>query len=237
MLNLQRNKNDTSIALDLLRAVAAQMVCIGHGLVFFSIPRPEGMPLIQNVGVLIFFIMSGFLITTTLVNNAKNPDYGFGRYFTDRFARIYSGLLPALAFVIVIDWLTAAPAIAPYFTPKTLLANIAMLEGYRGVFENVLRWSAFGSASPLWTLGIEWHIYMFVGAAFFIGKRRGAWLLLVPLLLFFGQTPLHFLFGAFQDDGVGRGLFSLWLGGAAIYLFLSRYTPPIWLSCLTLLDL
>ena len=41
--------------------------------------------------------------------------------------------------------------------------------------------------------------------------------ILLPLALFFGQTPVHFLFGAFQDDGVGKGLFSLWLGGALVY--------------------
>jgi peptidoglycan/LPS O-acetylase OafA/YrhL len=46
--------------------------------------------------VLIFFAMSGFLITATLLHNSAKPDYGFARYFIDRFAHIYSGLLPAL---------------------------------------------------------------------------------------------------------------------------------------------
>jgi peptidoglycan/LPS O-acetylase OafA/YrhL len=56
--------------------------------------------------VLIFFAMSGFLITATLLHNSAKPDYGFARYFIDRFAYIYSGLLPALVFVIVTDWIT-----------------------------------------------------------------------------------------------------------------------------------
>ncbi len=109
-----------------------------------------------------------------------------------------------------------------------------MLESYRGVFENSLRWSAFGSASPLWTLAIEWHIYMFVGAAFFIAKRHGKWLYLIPLALFFSQVPYHFLTAALQDDGVGYGLSYLWLGGGALYLALSRYCPPRWASSLAL---
>ena len=213
------------------------MVCVGHALAFFGVGdwlKPPFAPWMQNVGVLLFFVMSGFLITATLLRNSENPEYGFGRYFIDRFARIYAGLLPALFFVAVVDWLVAAPEITPYATLKTLLANIAMLESYRGIFENSLRWSAFGTASPLWTLAIEWHIYMFVGAAFFIAKRRGKWPLLIPLALFFGQVPYHYLIGALQDDGVGYGLSYLWLGGGALYLALSRYCPPRWVSSLAL---
>jgi hypothetical protein len=37
-----------------------------------------------------------------LVQKSQKPDYDFGRYFVDRFARIYSGLLPALAFIVIL---------------------------------------------------------------------------------------------------------------------------------------
>jgi peptidoglycan/LPS O-acetylase OafA/YrhL len=237
MLSFNPTRNDTSIALDLLRAVAAQMVCVGHAMAFFHVGdwlKPPFAPRMQNIGVLLFFVMSGFLITATLLRNSENPEYGFGRYFIDRFARIYSGLLPALVFVAVVDWLVAEPAIASYTTLKTWLANVAMLEGYYGVSQRNLQWTAFGSASPLWTLAIEWHIYMFIGAAFFIAKRRGKWSLLIPLALFFGQVPYHYLIGALQDDGVGHGLSLLWLGGGALYLLLSRYCPPLWVSSVAL---
>jgi hypothetical protein len=50
-----------------------------------------------------------------------------------RFARIYSGLIPALVFVIVVDWitlrLTSEPTIARSYNLKTLVANLGMLEG------------------------------------------------------------------------------------------------------------
>ncbi|WP_165935799.1 MULTISPECIES: acyltransferase family protein [unclassified Bradyrhizobium] len=114
--------------------------------------------------------------------------------------------------------LTAEPTIARYYTLKTFIANLFMLEGYRGVYPDTLQWSAFGSASPLWTLAIEWHIYMFAGSLFFMCRNLRTIPLLAPVALFFGQTPVHFLFGAFQSDGVGRGLFTLWLAGAAIYV-------------------
>lgn len=227
------NTNDTSVTLDALRAVAAQMVCVGHGLVYFQVgdaARPPHLPWMQNVGVLLFFLMSGFLITATLVRKSSDPDYTFARYFVDRFSRIYSGLVPALAFVAVVDgltiWLTAEPTILRYYDLPTLLASLVLLPGYHGISgQSYLQWSAFGSASPLWTLGIEWHIYMFVGALFFIVKRRGLWLLVLPLMVFFGQTPIHYLMGSLSD-GVGTGLFSLWLGGAGTFLLLNRFKIP-----------
>ena len=227
MFSLDRSKNDTSVTLDLMRAVAAQMVCVGHAFVFFIGGWPGALPYMQNVGVLLFFLLSGFLITHTLVSRSQNPNYGFWQFCIDRFARIYSGLIPALFFVVIVDrlvlYITGEPTIARYYTLKTFVANLFMLEGYRGVFENSLRWAAFGSASPLWTLAIEWHIYMFAGAIFFMFKTPRSIPYLIPVALFFGQTPVHYLFGAVQADGVGRGLFSLWLAGAAVY-FVVR--PP-----------
>jgi peptidoglycan/LPS O-acetylase OafA/YrhL len=222
MLSLDRSKNDTSIVLDLLRAVAAQMVCVGHGISFFvSQWRPTRLPYMQNVGVLLFFLISGFLITYTLIERSKNPSYGFWQFCIERFARIYSGLIPALAFIVIVDavtiHLTNDSNISRYFTLKTLIANIFMLEGYRGMLTNYLQWSALGSASPLWTLAIEWHIYIFVASFFFMTVRLKSILLLIPIALFFGQTPIHFLFGSFQADGVGQGLFALWLGGMLVY--------------------
>jgi peptidoglycan/LPS O-acetylase OafA/YrhL len=229
MFSLDRSKNDTSVTLDLLRAVAAQMVCVGHAISFFTPQwRPTRLPLIQNVGVLLFFVISGFLITHTLIQRAKDPSYDFRQFFIDRFARIYSGLIPALAFIVIVDgmtiYLTGDSTISRYFTLKTMIANIFMLEGYRGIFPNSLQWSAFGSASPLWTLAIEWQIYIFVASLFFMAIRPRSIPFLIPVALFFGQTPIHFLFGSFQPDGVGQGLFTLWLGGSLVY-FLGRSSP------------
>ncbi len=176
----------------------------------------------QNVGVLLFFLISGFLITYTLIERSTDPSYGFWQFCIERSARIYSGLIPALALIVVIDgitiYLTGDPTISRYFTFKTMIANVFMLEGYRGVYPNVLQWSAFGSASPLWTLAIEWHIYIFVASVFFVVKRPRSIPFLIPFALFFGQTPIHFLLGSFQQDGVGKGLFTLWLAGSLVYL-------------------
>ncbi len=133
-----------------------------------------------------------------------------GSFASNVLPEIYSGLIPALVLVIIVDGLvihaTGDPNVSRFFTLKTLIANLFMLEGYRGILSQYLQWSPFGSASPLWTLAIEWHIYIFIGALFFMVAKPRSIPILLPLALFFGQTPVHFLFGAFQDDGVGKGL-------------------------------
>ena len=89
MFSLERSKNDTSVALDLLRAIAAQMVCVGHAINFFAWDRRlTRLPLLQNVGVLLFFLISGFLITYTLFERSRDPGYGFWQFCVERFARI-----------------------------------------------------------------------------------------------------------------------------------------------------
>ncbi|WP_291694185.1 acyltransferase [Bradyrhizobium sp.] len=219
-----------------MRFVAAEAVCVGHGLIFFA-GGLGSWPRIQNIGVLVFFVLSGFLITATLWQHSEaSRSYGFGRYMIDRFARIYSALVPALVFIAIVDGLTlqltGEPTIARYYNWPTLLANLGMLQSYRGVFDSydMLQWSPFGSASPLWTLSIEWHIYVFAGAAFFVLRRRRLWPLLLPLIPIFAQTPARLLFGSFSSDGLGQSLFALWLAGAALFALLSAWRPPLWLS-------
>ena len=235
MFILDRSKNDTSVTLDLLRAVAAQMVCVGHGIAFFMPPwRPSALPIMQNIGVLIFFVLSGILISFTLIERSKHPSYGFGTFLLDRFARIYSGLVPALIFVVVVDgvviYIFNEKAFAEYYTVKGFVANLFMFESYRGVFSKYLRWPAFGSASPLWTLAIEWHIYMFVAAVYFIWARPRQRLVMIAVAIIFCQVPLHYLIGAQAADGVGRALFSLWLAGACVLFILRTIQLPYWTS-------
>lgn len=226
MINLDPKENDTSLTLDLLRAVAAQMVCVGPAIIFFvSGSRPQWLPVMQNIGVLIFFLISGFVIAATLSRRSGDPDYGFLRFFVDRFARIYSGLLPALVLILAVDRLTLAltgeSSIAATYTSKTLFGNLLMLEGYWGLFQDRLRFGAFGSASPLWTLAIEWHIYMFVGAVFFAIVRRRHLIILACVAAFSGQIALHYLTGSFQvEHDVGMGLFTLWMMGFALYFLI-----------------
>ena len=93
-----------SIILDLIRGVSAQLVVIGHGISFFGIfklVQQPNFPSIQNIAVLIFFILSGFLIS---YSTFRKSNYGFKQYFIDRFSRIYTAFIPSLLFVFLLDY-------------------------------------------------------------------------------------------------------------------------------------
>lgn len=232
MIQLNPEKNDASCALDLMRAVAAQAVCIGHAASFFGATTISPAFYIQNVGVLLFFLLSGLLIAYTLTVRSRDPSYGFARYSIDRVARIHSGIVPALLFICLVDGLLLWHGLydhTSYFTVRAFFANVFMFQGYRGIFENWLIFPSFGSAGPLWTLAIEFHIYLAVGAIFFLIKGSRWWPILIPVGLFFLQLPLMYLYGSVQP-GVGTGVFSLWLAGFALAFLLPVLRAPVFVA-------
>lgn len=194
-----------SVVLDALRLLAAQAVCLGHAISIFGVLpglQPPNFPYMQNVGVQVFFVLSGFLIAYTLGRNA-----GFFEYVIDRFSRIYSTLVPALIFVLAVDLALDLPGTRDL---KTFAGSILMLENWRGPLRDHIAVPSFGTASPLWTLALEWHIYIFVGALWF--ARRSPRLLVAAAI--FAPMPLAYLLGD-GNLGTGAGLFSLWLLGFA----------------------
>ncbi len=222
-----RLSEGNSVLLDLIRGLSAQAVVIGHGLFFYGYIGLDTDPhvfVMQGFAVLVFFILSGFLITYSTVNKLrKRPEYGFLPYFIDRFSRIYSTFLPALLVVLLIDLVSRQffPASYPYsagFNLKTFVGNLFMLQDVPGA--NLLfggRMTSFGSGRPFWSLAIEWWIYLFFGWMLLrvLRPARRRWydlLLLLPLLV----VPSFNLWG-----GPGNGLMMTWLLGALAYLVIS----------------
>lgn len=221
------NKVD-SVYLDLFRGGAAQLVLLGH------ICSSQKMPKIQNFGVLIFFILSGFLITqTTLI---KGKSYGYKNYIIDRFSRIYSAFLPALLFVLFVDTIMHFFNFTYKelfdFSFKTFICNILMLQAHPVFIK--LGAVSFGSARPFWTVSIEWFYYVFFGLLFFMNlKSRSAikYVIYGFLLLFSGIVVWSYM------NGRGGGLTFYWFFGfllAIIYNY-SFYIKNIYLGTFIIL--
>ena len=207
MFSLDKTRNDTSVTLDLLRAVAAQMVCVGHTINFGGLGRTEA----PSIGVLIFFVLSGFVIAHTLKSKTDAGDYSFGRYCVERFCRIYCAYFPAMMLIGAAQ--IAATWYGLQFKPidptdvKTFLANLVMLQGY----PMSSGFGTFGVAGQMTSIAIEFHIYFFVGALFFlcIGRQRK---IAAIIAICSATMPLGYFL---QFDA--RALFLLWLMGFAIY--------------------
>jgi peptidoglycan/LPS O-acetylase OafA/YrhL len=217
-LNLNPRDNDTSTVLDFVRFVAAFAVLFGHGISYFAVARDwqaPAVPYMQNIGVLVFFVLSGFLIAFVLHQSRINGG-SFGSYLIDRLARIYSALVPSMIFVGAIDFWMVSQSVhghPQYVSPAYWLGNLAMLNGYRDIFSPFFAIPNFGSAGQLWTLAIECHLYVFVGALSFAWSRgAGSKALIVAIIA--SIVPLsYFSF----DREPGAGIVWLWVLGFVVF--------------------
>jgi peptidoglycan/LPS O-acetylase OafA/YrhL len=210
--------------LDFLRALAAQLVLFGHVANYFLpdtfFAHTGGM--FQSVGVNIFFLISGFLISYSVFMKRSDPSYRFGSYMADRFSRIYSAYLPALVLVAIVDALIVNNPAYRWkhdYNVQTWLGNLLMLQDFPlfqalrrlGVEDHSWFVAEFGSARPFWTISIEWWIYLLFGGVMFLvcrpadsrPRRLG-----VAALLFLAISAIepayHFV------GGFGRCLSMLW---------------------------
>lgn len=186
-----------SLGLDLIRGLSAQMVLAGHA---YSMAWGHHLPIpIQNFGVLSFFVLSGFLVTRSVVN--KPGTYRFGDYLVDRGTRIFVPYIPAIAFVVIFGF---AFDLGGVVDTRTLIANLFMLETYPNFNGMLPEFPAIGTAGVFWSVAMEWWIYMGM-ATFFFFKRWPIWsvVLIVPGLYVLLNNVVIGIFGI------------VWLIGAA----------------------
>ncbi len=155
--------------LDGIRAIAVLGVLAFHGGVSWA---TGGL-----LGVDIFFVLSGFLITSLLIGEWSNSGTVRFRAFYERRAR---RLLPALFVTMLV-----IAAYAQWFAlPSTLsslrgdaIATLAYVANWRFIATGANYFVRFGPPSPLlhtWSLAVEEQFYLVWPAlALFVMRRRG----------------------------------------------------------------
>ena len=139
--------------IDGLRAVAVLSVVAFH-----AFPRwmPGGF-----IGVDIFFVISGFLISTIIFENLEKNTFSFLGFYARRVRRIFPALLMVLIFSYAFGWIAL---FADEY--KQLGKHIAAGAGF---VSNLVLWSESGyfdnssDTKPLlhlWSLGIEEQFYI-----------------------------------------------------------------------------
>jgi peptidoglycan/LPS O-acetylase OafA/YrhL len=140
--------------IDGLRAVAVLAVVVFHAF-------PE-MLKGGYVGVDIFFVISGFLISTILYENLDKNNFKFSEFYSRRIRRIFPALISILLFCWVVGWFTLLPE-------EYMQLGKHILSGATFV-SNLTLWSESGyfdvssDVKPLlhlWSLGIEEQFYIF----------------------------------------------------------------------------
>lgn len=173
---------------DFARGISAQAVVLGHGLNIF-LPGIFMVPghhvfYMQSFAVIIFFVLSGYLITSAVLKKRDRPEFTFGSYLLDRIARVVYPLFPALVLIIACDFLvfrgtTRLPFDGVDLSPQAIAGAFTMLFNHPLLQEFGPRlgtpWinaGPVGSGAPLWSVVAEWWIYVAFGLLAFVALRK-----------------------------------------------------------------
>ncbi len=212
----------SSISLYLIRAIAAQLVAMGHGIGI--ILRLQIALILAGLGLALFFLISGLLISYSILNKMKDENYTFKHFFINRVSRIYPTLIACLLFLLFFDgiWFRNPK----FYNIFSFVFNLLLLN------DTFLRVPAFGSARQAWALPLFWWIYLFFGwllLGFRSTKRRYLYI----LVLGFFSVMLILIYSGFMWDIESKIKFLfLWIYGVFFFLFfkeLHKYIVRRWI--------
>ena len=140
--------------IDGLRAIAVVSVVLHHA---FPEHIRGGF-----IGVDIFFVISGYLISSIILGGLKKQHFGFADFYVRRIKRIFPALFLVLATVLVMGWYQLLPVdykqVGKHiFAGSTFISNFAFW-GEAGYFDAD---SANKPLLHLWSLAIEEQFYIF----------------------------------------------------------------------------
>ncbi|MCC5662976.1 acyltransferase [Nostoc sp. CHAB 5784] len=222
-----------SIHLDLLRGLASLLVFLGHMrlLLFieyseisnpsFLIKRLNSLTVLGHQSVMIFFVLSGFFISSSVIRRIQQKQWSWVNYLVERLTRLYIVLIPALLLSSFWDSLgikifgTGQDSFYGEKFHNGHLATYKILENF--TFQNALGTLAFvqtifvdlfGSNKAVWSLAYEFWYYI----------------LFPSIILFFCIKSLKArVFHAFLASGILlmigseiRIYFLVWLMGALV---------------------
>jgi len=164
--------------LDGLRAVAVLIVLLFH----LDIELFSG----GYVGVDIFFVISGFLITGIIRDELTAREFSIWRFYERRIRRIFPALFAMLAIVTVVAWLLLMPRDFKDFgqslAATTLFASNILFLFEAGYFD------APAELKPLlhtWSLAVEEQFYVvFPLLLWAVWRWLNAWLIPILIVLF-----------------------------------------------------
>lgn len=188
--------------IDGLRAIAVLLV------VFFHATELGG----GFVGVDIFFVISGFLISTIIFNNLDSNSFSFGQFYIRRILRIFPALLLVLASCGIFGWFALFPDEYKQlnnhiFRSSFFVSNFALLKESGDYFNNS---SNVKPLLHLWSLAIEEQFYILWPLILWLSWKRKLSFFSVIIILLTSSFVFN-LFTVYQNKN------------AAFYLPQSRF--------------
>lgn len=197
--------------LDALRFIAAFMVLLSHSRNTFF-PAFGDLPAGQHnffsmaftvfcrmghEAVIVFFVLSGFLVGGRGFERLNNGIMNVGSYAIDRYARITPPLLAAILFYYITSLVIPG---TPY-SWATAIGNLFSLQGI--CCESLV--------SPFWSLSYEVWFYIIFGALAVLLKSKKDGKIILGLIVFVAATSVFVL-------GLKMHYLLIWMMGAVAYL-------------------
>lgn len=164
--------------LEQLRGAASFYVFVHH-YVRHNLPEAPGVAgffVFGQVAVLLFFLLSGFVIH---VSALRRGSLTARDYFVRRFRRIY----PVFALALALSYVAASVQAGSWVPPNLRELGLNLLQ-LQGLDRSPGQWvDCYMGNEPLWSLSYEWWFYVlffgvFVGTG---GKVRWWWATLISL--------------------------------------------------------
>ncbi len=186
------------------------------------------------IGVDVFFVISGYLITTIIINELQLGQFSLARFYERRARRILPALVTVAVVCLPFAWLWLLPRDMKDFAESVMA--VATFSS------NILFWQESGyfdtaaELKPLlhtWSLAVEEQYYILFPLLLMLLWTLNRALLVPALLLLFGLSLAVAQWGAYYKPPAAffllptRG-WELLLGGfCAVYLQKPRDHPPL----------
>ncbi|MGO4309939.1 acyltransferase family protein [Pseudomonas sp. KB_15] len=183
---LTKNKHSTKYRPDIdgLRAIAVLSVVGFHA---FPAWVTGGF-----IGVDIFFVISGYLITTILLEGLARGTFSIPDFYTRRVNRIFPALLTVMIASYAFGWLTLFPdefqQLGKHIAGGSAFISNLVLWNESGYFDTSAEIKPF---LHLWSLGIEEQYYIFWPVIMWAAWKKQLNLLTIAVLLLGASFALN----------------------------------------------
>ena len=206
--------------LDGLRAVAIFGVIIYHAKIYFT-----SEPFLKGgfLGVDLFFVISGYLMTSIIYEQSKNNNFSFKKFILKRIRRIF----PAILFICIVS----LPFIYFHIMPKDLIEQIKSILSsiffFSNFFYSYISQEYAAESSLLkpfihtWSLSVEMQFYVILPLIIILVIKKDLSLFktfLILIIIFFICSLFSNIY--FQDLNFYNSISILWvfLFGGLVYL-------------------
>jgi len=158
--------DDYITSIDGLRAIAVLLVLLFHvDVVWFQ----GGF-----VGVDVFFVISGFLITRNILRDIERQDFSFSNFYQRRIARLFPALFVTIGLTLAAGYFILSPEDLERLGRVGVLSTLSV--------SNLFFWSEAGyfdasaTTKPLlhtWSLAVEEQFYLIWPATLFLLSKAG----------------------------------------------------------------